>query len=414
MPVACRRTRKNSIRLTASGMGKVKSSRSSATISSPIWWDSSIAGWTRRPPPRICIAACAESAKQSPSAGRSLFLDGENAWESYFENGRPFLREFYRRVQADPDMRALTASEAIAAAGELPTIDRLATGSWINGNFDVWFGHTEDQRAWELLRNAHDAYDGTLQSGKASRQQLERAYESLLVAEGSDWCWWYGPEHVSSDDVDFDALYRTRLAQVYAALGLETPDKLAQPIKAKPVPGVLVLPSGYLSPRIDGRVSSYFEWIGAGLYAADSRGAALHGTAHYLAELRFGFDDEHLFLRVDPRPGALEPLPDCEFRVNVRAAEELRIAIRLEGRKLADFSVEKNDQPVSGDVVTVAFDRVLELSISRAVLAIASPRLGIRVALWHGALPVDVLPVDEELEIPLGEENFAWPLPASR
>src|SRR5216683_2057029 len=45
-----------------------------------------------------------------------LFLDGENAWEYYPGNGRDFLREFYGRIQSDPDFRARTASEAIAAA----------------------------------------------------------------------------------------------------------------------------------------------------------------------------------------------------------------------------------------------------------------------------------------------------------
>ncbi len=49
----------------------------------------------------------------------SLFLDGENAWEYYPGNGREFLREFYRRISDDPDFRALTASETIAAAGEV-------------------------------------------------------------------------------------------------------------------------------------------------------------------------------------------------------------------------------------------------------------------------------------------------------
>src|SRR5260370_3951331 len=32
-----------------------------------------------------------------------------------------FLREFYARIQGDQDFRALTATEAIAAAGSLPT-----------------------------------------------------------------------------------------------------------------------------------------------------------------------------------------------------------------------------------------------------------------------------------------------------
>src|SRR6059058_1933904 len=73
-----------------------------------------------------------------------LFLDGENAWEYYPGNGRAFLCEFYGRIQADQDFRALTASEAIAAAGEIPTITGIFPASWINANFDVWIGHAED------------------------------------------------------------------------------------------------------------------------------------------------------------------------------------------------------------------------------------------------------------------------------
>src|SRR5579862_6950349 len=52
-----------------------------------------------------------------------IFLDGENAWEYYPGNGRDFLREFYGRIQNDQDFRALTASEAIAAAGNVPTTE---------------------------------------------------------------------------------------------------------------------------------------------------------------------------------------------------------------------------------------------------------------------------------------------------
>jgi len=31
------------------------------------------------------------------------------------------------------------------------------------------------------------------------------------------------------------------------------------------------------------------------------------------------------------------------------------------------------------------------------------------VALWEGGLPLDVLPVEGMLQVPLGEENYAWP-----
>ncbi len=37
-------------------------------------------------------------------------------------------------------------------------------------------------------------------------------------------------------------------------------------------------------------------------------------------------------------------------------------------------------------------------------------RLG--VALWHGGLPIDVLPAEGTLDVQLGEENYAWPVAA--
>ena len=50
------------------------------------------------------------------AAGRDalvpLILDGENAWEYYDRNGRPFFRELYAGIEADPAMRAVTVSEA--------------------------------------------------------------------------------------------------------------------------------------------------------------------------------------------------------------------------------------------------------------------------------------------------------------
>src|SRR5712672_1523169 len=92
-----------------------------------------------------------ESVRSDHPLTICLFLDGENAWEYYPGNGRAFLREFYGRIQGDQDFRALTATEAIAAAGEIPTTAGIFPASWINANFDVWIGHAEDVTAWELF-----------------------------------------------------------------------------------------------------------------------------------------------------------------------------------------------------------------------------------------------------------------------
>src|SRR5262249_50813023 len=44
----------------------------------------------------------------------SIILDGENAWEYYPRSGREFLRRFYDALGHEPDVEAVTISEAIA------------------------------------------------------------------------------------------------------------------------------------------------------------------------------------------------------------------------------------------------------------------------------------------------------------
>ena len=74
------------------------------------------------------------------------------------QNGRPFLRELYRRISEDPELEALTVSEAFAKFEARP-LGSIFPGSWINANFDIWIGAEEDNLAWEFLLAARRAYD---------------------------------------------------------------------------------------------------------------------------------------------------------------------------------------------------------------------------------------------------------------
>jgi len=364
------------------------------------------------------IRIIGERAHLSRPLTVAIILDGENAWEYYPDGGREFLRQFYRRLENDPDIGALTASEAVAAAGEIPVTEKIFPGSWINANFDIWIGDSEDVRAWNLLRGARDFYAQAEQrrakgiAGAPTEQQLAAAYESVLAAEGSDWCWWYGPEHSSANDAEFDALYRKHLTEVYLALGAEAPDDLAEPIKRKPERAVVVPPSEYLRVVVDGRETSYFEWLGAGLYSADRRSGALHGRSYLLHELRYGFNERFFYVRVDPFPDALARLGECEFRVTVRANEELRVVARVSEGTLRSFQLESKEVCLLGpeEKVAVAFEKILELAIARELFAPGErSSLALGVALWHGGLPVDVLPAEGWLEVKLGTETFSWP-----
>jgi hypothetical protein len=348
-----------------------------------------------------------------------LFLDGENAWEYYAGNGREFLRLFYQRVQDDPDFRALTASEAITAAKDLPVTNGIFPASWINANFDVWIGHSEDVSAWELLWDARQVFARAVEARRQNRVDaptetaLKEAYESLLAAEGSDWCWWFGPEHSTANDAEFDALYRKHLTGVYVALGQVAPEDLAKPIKRKPEHALQVTPTGFLRILVDGRESSYFEWLGSGLYSPERRGGAMHGRIFYLRELRYGFEENRFCIRLDLFAEALAELEDPEFRVTLGAAEELTVVVKLQRGRLSEFAVEKDRVCLLNPkgVAEAAFDRILEVSISRADINLKGQKsLRLGVALWHGGLPVDVLPAEGFLEIPLGDELWAWPV----
>ncbi len=162
----------------------------------------------------------------------SIILDGENAWETYPESGREFLRRFYDLLLKDPQLEAVTASEAIERHPQkhFGQLSRLVPGSWINANFNVWIGAKEDNLAWDYLSEARDFYDAN--AHKASAEERRLAFEELLIAEGSDWNWWYGPEHHSANDRDFDELYRKHLSNVHKALGGLPPTAWRGPSRA--------------------------------------------------------------------------------------------------------------------------------------------------------------------------------------
>jgi alpha-amylase/alpha-mannosidase (GH57 family) len=346
-----------------------------------------------------------------------LILDGENAWEYYPGNGREFLRQFYGRIARDPDIRALTVSEALRESREIATVQGIAPGSWINANFDVWIGHKEDVTAWELLSRAREFYGRQLARREAgetdapNRQQLAEAFEALLMAEGSDWCWWFGPEHSAANDAEFDAFFRQLLSEAYQSLGREAPDELAEPIKRKAAPVHVEPPSAFLDVRVDGRETSYFEWMGAGLYSPERQESSMHGQVHWLHQFRYGFSRELFYIRVDVLEGAMAALQDAEFRITLRGDEELRIVLHVREGKLRDQHIETKETCLWGpqDAVVAACDRILELSVARKLLRLGQRKsFSLVIALWEGGLPVDLLPAEGSFQVPLGEDHFAW------
>jgi hypothetical protein len=131
-----------------------------------------------------------------------------------------------------------------------------------------------------------------------------------------------------------------------------------------------------------------------------------------LRELRYGFEEDRFCVRVDPFLDVLGELEDSEFRVTIGGAEELTIVVMLERGHLKEFAVEKGRLCLlnPSDCAEAAFERILEIAIRRGEINLkGQTKLRLGVALWHGGLPVDVLPAEGALEISLGEDHSAWP-----
>jgi hypothetical protein len=367
-------------------------------------------------------AAAADLHHRIRTAGRStgdkpavvsVILDGENAWEFFPGNGREFLKSFYGRVASDPELRAVTASEALAltTAG---TLTHIVPGSWINANFDVWIGAEEDNRAWDLLTDARDFFAKEAGEPELDAEDVKKAQEELWIAEGSDWCWWYGPEHSSAHDEEFDLLFRKHLSNIYRLLGGSPPDELAVPIKRPRARAVVTPPTGPIAPLVDGQITNYFEWLGAGVYCPDHRSGSMHGGAQCVEALFYGHDARALYLRLDLSVVFLEKYPQFEIRVKVNEENRASLHATIGERHLGLVQFWKQGEQVlvplgTGEQLHAAFDRIFELRLDYALLGLAlGGKTHLQVSLWAEELPLQVIPPEGWLTVELSQDFVNW------
>ncbi len=220
---------------------------------------------------------------------------------------------------------------------EQPPTDRIGNlfaGSWISHNFAIWIGHHEDNTAWDLLHQTREFLKQTEAEGKAPRDALAKAWEELFIAEGSDWFWWFGDDHSSSQDALFDQLFRKHLQNVYTRLETIPPNVLKHPIKRLQRRALHTQPSGFCPVKVDGR-RTYFEWICAGQYICGSeRGTMTKVTQGVMRAVYFGFDAQRLAVRIDTTRFALEDLESLD-EMRLRFVEPASLEIRITGLRAA-------------------------------------------------------------------------------
>ena len=219
---------------------------------------------------------------------------------------RPLL-QISRSLSGEKGLSVVTISDFLKIRQETAGLKRLYSGSWINADFKIWIGHQEKNKAWEYLAHARESlveYEG---NHPEEKDKLKLAWKLIYLLEGSDWNWWFGDDHTSANDEEFDRLFRSQLSYLYELLNKEPPEYLSFPIRVEKEI-VFPEPTSLLSPILDGKDTHYYEWVTACHLDVNKSGGTMHRAESILSHIYYGFDLKNFFLRLD-----LKPQPEGEY-----------------------------------------------------------------------------------------------------
>lgn len=322
----------------------------------------------------------------------TIALDGENAWENYANDGWDFLRYLYDDILKEESIVPTTISEYFDKTEDYGRISGTFAGSWIGHNFSIWIGQVEDNAGWDLLSQTREFLQN-----EDPEMKNEQAWESIYIAEGSDWFWWYGDDHSSENDEVFDFLFRENLANAYRFSGKEPPEVLAIPIlledqEIKPTRE----PIDFIYPKIDGKVTTYFDWIGSGFIEGKGHGVAMHDTALLIKGCYYGFNENSFFLRADIDRNFVENMGDVSFEINLITESSTKIIYRVKDAI--------KEAPIQ---VSLAYADILELECPRKALDMkADKKINIWLSLKVRDMMVDRLPKRGYVSVKVPSESF--------
>lgn len=323
-----------------------------------------------------------------------VILDGENAWEYFPDDGTEFLGRLYRDLSEDEQIEVVTLSDA-AEVLEPKMLPSLFAGSWINHNFRIWIGREEDNKAWDLLSDARKTLvEYQEKNPNTDPEKLKKAWNQVYVAEGSDWCWWYGDEHRSAYNEEFDRLYRFHLSLVYTTLGLEPPSALLKSILMGKQETFLTYPESLVTPELDGLLTHYYEWGGAGLYDCTKAGGAMHRTDVLIKAIYFAFDHKSFYIRLDfKKDFDLVGKSNCRVIVDFGNIGQKEILLERTGKKdCGDFSF--------------SFKQLLEVEFNRkALIGTGGGKIEFFVTLYLGEESTEKWPIDKPIPVKLPERD---------
>lgn len=309
----------------------------------------------------------------------NVILDGENAWEFYCNNARDFFDALYRKMAQSTWITTQTMEEGAKNTHIQETVfDSIRPGSWINANFAIWIGQDEKNRAWELLYKTKEDVDAVRDT--LGKETLEAIQKELMIAQGSDWFWWFGDTHYTAQKAEFDKLFRKHLKNIYTLMEREIPAEIQTPVIRYETKGIHILPKNPITVAIDGEKSSFFEWMGAGEFNLEKMGSVMDSSTPHVKKLLYGYDETTLNIAL---------IGDFTNLIGTATA-----AIEVNGKKYAKIPFAT----ASTEAVNIGCgEAFVELSIPLARLK--AKQVDLKITLARGEEMVQKIPFHSVLHI---------------
>ena len=292
----------------------------------------------------------------------SIILDGENCWEYYHNNGIDFIRTLYSYLSITPEIKTINFREAIndGSSEFLPPITNIIAGSWIDANFNIWISNPENTIAWNMLSRARQLFEEI--KPNLSDDKIQMIQNEFLIAEGSDWFWWYYPHHQAENKPDFDILFRWHIRNIYKLMGVEIPKELFSEIGS--VQQNYHLPKSKISPIIDGEIDGKHVWDNAGYVIFNQSFSTMHQSQSPPVKIYFGNDDANLYFRID---NFKKSINNNVISINVNDSDVI-IQFDITGISVKHYNAEQID-------FSFALNKIAEISIPLSYVNIDESKL---------------------------------------
>ncbi|HIP60347.1 MAG TPA: glycoside hydrolase [Campylobacterales bacterium] len=228
----------------------------------------------------------------------NIILDGENAWEHYPDNAKEFFELLYSELDDCNWIESRLFDEVIKdkkiAVNEL---HELQPGSWINGNFNIWIGHEEKNRAWEMLFQTKADFEKN--EKHLDEEVIKTIKNEFLIAQSSDWFWWYGDDHHTDLGSTFDKLFRTHLMNIYTLMDKKIPENILEPIvetSSDNNDGFIKPAINRITAELDGKISHFYEWLGCGSMDLSKELSSMSMHDFAIEKIYYGCDNEHCYI----------------------------------------------------------------------------------------------------------------------